>query len=193
MHTLCVSGDHDDLVNLVIRGVVRIDIAVPGGAWMILKFLGRGEFFCLPPSPRSRAYHLRAVAHEPGTIAVWTRDSLARGIALLPVDSIMQLLTTSWLHLSRLAEGRCLLRLLRLEERVRLFVRRLARRHGTRHARGTLIDLRLRDADVARLVGASRSSVNRCMTVLQRAGVLERVGDRILLLQSDDAADGVGA
>jgi CRP/FNR family transcriptional regulator len=192
VHTLCVSGDRDDLVNLVIRGIVRIEIVVPSGAMMILKFLGRGEFFCLPPSPRSGAYHLRAVAHEPGTVAVWTRDSLARVVALLPVESIMQLLTTSWLHLARLAEGRCLLRLLRLEERVTLFLRRLARRHGTVHPHGTLIDIRLRDAEIAQLVGATRFSVNRCMTRLHRAGALERIGDRIVLLHAPAAGHDAG-
>ena len=188
LSTLCVSGDHDDLVNMVIRGVVRVEIAVPSGAAMILKFLGRGEIFCLPPSPGSGLYGLRAIAHEPSVVAVWTRESLAHVIALLPIECVMTLLTTSWLHLSRLAEGRCLLRLLPLTERVQLFIRRLARRHGVAHPRGRLVDIRLLDRDVARLVGATRSRVNRCMTALQRSGVLERIGDRIVVL--DPPAEG---
>jgi CRP-like cAMP-binding protein len=186
--TVCVSGDDDDLINLVIRGVVRVDLVVPHVGTMIFKFLGRGEVFCLTPTHASGSYHLRAVAHEPATVAVWTKENLARAIAMLPIPSVMQFLTTSWLHLSRLAEGRCLLRILPLEQRVILFLRRLARRHGVPHPRGTLIDLRLLNNHIGQLVGASRSTISRRMAALERRGVLERNGDRIVLLQGANGA-----
>jgi CRP-like cAMP-binding protein len=180
--TLCLSGDADDLVNIVICGVVRLDLVVPTGGMMIFKFLSRGEMFCITPSPRDRSYYLKAVAHEPATVAVWTRENLSRAVALLPIPSIMKLMTTSWLHLSRLAEGRCLLRILPTDQRVILFIRRLARRHGRPHPRGTLIDVRLLNNHIAQLVGANRCTISRRMAALHRAGLLERIGDRILLL-----------
>jgi len=69
-----------------------------------------------------------------------------------------------------------------------LFLGRLARRHGIPHARGTLIDLHLLNSHIGQLVGASRGTVSRRMAALERRGVLERIGDRIVLLPAAGAS-----
>jgi CRP-like cAMP-binding protein len=184
--SICCSGDHDGLVNLVVAGAVRVEIILPNRRRMFLKFVGRGEIFCLTPSPQSGAYVLRATPHDSAVMAAWTRENLSRVLALLPIASVVQLLTTSWLHLSRFAEGRCLLRMLPVAERVTLFIGRLARRHGRKHPLGTLIDLPLRARDIALLVGASRWAVGRHIAILRRAKRIAYVGDRLLLLDAPD-------
>jgi CRP-like cAMP-binding protein len=182
---ICTSDDRDDVVRIVVHGAVRIEIVCSARRRMIFKLHGTGELFCLPPDAPHAAYHLEAHAHDHATVATWTRDSLTAVIGMLPPSGVVRLLTTGWLHLSRAAEGRCLLRMLRAEDRVWLFLQRLARRHGVACPDGVLIDLRLLDRDLGLLVGATRSTVNRRLRRLGAAGLIQQIDDRIILLQRE--------
>src|SRR5207247_4409876 len=75
----------------------------------------------------------------------------------------------------------CLLLTMPLRERVLLELVELARLFGRPHEAGTLIDLALRHADLADLVGGARANVSRAVAQLRHAGRIDVVGGRFVL------------
>ncbi len=167
---IAVSSDRDGMSNFLISGAVLVELVTGNGARVhVLELLAPGEFFSLAPSPPGAPYHLRAVPHPTAegapvaVVALWAQDAMRRLMELLPGSGHMALLTTSLIALSRVAEERALLLGMSVEDRLRLIFRRLASRFGRPHPSGDLIDLALSDATIARLVGSTRSTVNRAL------------------------------
>lgn len=153
----------------------------------ILKLLAPGEIFCVPPSPRSGDYTVVARSHATSAgdaVArgvTWTSDAMRSLAKLLGPEGNFTLLTTGWRFLSRVAEEMAVLLALDVKDRFRFMLPRLARRFPRQHPEGTLIDLKLPDAFLARLVCAHRCTVNRAIWQLDRHGELRRLDDLILL------------
>jgi CRP-like cAMP-binding protein len=179
--TICVSGDHDDFVNCLVRGTVCVDLVPRWGKSIALQLIGSGELFCLPPPPRSGAYHLRAIAYDASLVALWSRTAIADVLGMLPASATVQLFTVSWISLSRVAEEKCALLSMPLGRRIEFVLSGLARRFGRPVEQGILVDLSLSDEQLGHVVHAGRSSVNRQMMGLRRAGLIERIGDRIVV------------
>jgi CRP-like cAMP-binding protein len=95
--------------------------------------------------------------------------------------SYRRLLEASWLSLSRNAEERAVYIALPVMDRLLFALRELARRFPRRHASGTLIDLQLLNPFLARLIGANRSTVSRCLGRLADMGLLIRLKDLIVM------------
>jgi len=71
------------------------------------------------------------------------------------------------------------------EERLIREIVRLARRFGRpRDDHWTIIQVRLREDDLASLIGRSRGNVSRAFTRLRKQGLLDRVDHRILIATS---------
>jgi CRP/FNR family cyclic AMP-dependent transcriptional regulator len=70
------------------------------------------------------------------------------------------------------------------EERIRMGIYQLAKRHGIRDSRGVIIDLRITHQELAEMVGTSRETVTRVLTLLQKQGILEINQRRMTLLDA---------
>jgi CRP/FNR family cyclic AMP-dependent transcriptional regulator len=70
------------------------------------------------------------------------------------------------------------------EERIRMGIYHLAKRHGIRDSRGVIIDLRITHQELAEMVGTSRETVTRVLAFLQKQGILEINQRRMILLDA---------
>lgn len=182
-------------VHLVIHGCVVVEMLasqvlssgktkLQGG---IMKLVPAGELFCLSPVPESRPYELRARAHArangPGVAAVatWTSEAMMELVTLLGPEGNFRLLTESWLLLSRVSEEREVLLALSVVDRLRFLLPRLARRFPAEHEKGILIDLKLPNPFLGKLIGANRSTVSRALGRLVKSGEVIRIKDLIVL------------
>ncbi|MCG3771026.1 MAG: CRP-like cAMP-activated global transcriptional regulator [Nitrosomonadaceae bacterium] len=62
----------------------------------------------------------------------------------------------------------------------------LATDFGRKTDEGIIIDLRLRQQDMASMVGASRESVNRCLILLEQRGIIRLDKQRVTIVRPDD-------
>jgi CRP/FNR family cyclic AMP-dependent transcriptional regulator len=70
------------------------------------------------------------------------------------------------------------------EARIRNGILQLARRHGIRDARGTIIDLKITHQELAEMVGTSRETVTRVLARLREEGIIQVDQRRITLIDS---------
>jgi len=71
------------------------------------------------------------------------------------------------------------------EARIRNGILQLARRHGIRDARGTIIDLKITHEELAEMVGTSRETVTRVLARLRKEGIIQVDQRRITLIDSE--------
>lgn len=176
--------DVDDLTNFVVSGIVRISCPGPAQGRLTVQLVRSGHFFgfawpCDARGPRRFA----AVAHAPSLVAMVSRDVMAATITALPPSAAMRLMGSSWRSVSHLLFEKCELLTLPLRDRVLHELRLLARDFGTPVAGGVLIDVRLTHRDVAELVAATRPNVSRALIALRRAGRIDIVDHRIVLVE----------
>jgi CRP/FNR family cyclic AMP-dependent transcriptional regulator len=72
------------------------------------------------------------------------------------------------------------------DARIRMGIHQLAKKHGIRDARGTIIDLKITHQELAEMVGTSRETVTRVLARLRQQGIIEINQRRMVLL--DDKA-----
>jgi hypothetical protein len=201
VRTKARSSDGSTVVHLLIRGCVVVEVLVSpdlfssprrrrGGVPVqggVLKLVPAGEIFCLTPVPASRSYELRARAHpnadgdDVAVVAIWGPDAMRDLMGLLGPEGHFRLLNESWLSLSRISEEREVLLALPVIDRLRFILRRLARRFPRSHASGTLIDLKLPNPFLGRLIGANRFTVSRALGQLAKNGEVIRIKDLVVV------------
>jgi CRP/FNR family transcriptional regulator, cyclic AMP receptor protein len=71
------------------------------------------------------------------------------------------------------------------EARIRNGILQLAKRHGIRDARGTIIDVKITHQELAEMVGTSRETVTRVLARLREDGIIEVDQRRITLIDSE--------
>lgn len=72
------------------------------------------------------------------------------------------------------------------DARIRMGIHQLARRHGIRDARGTIIDVKITHQELAEMVGTSRETVTRVLARLREQGIVE-ISQRRMILLNDQA------
>ena len=184
---LLTSSQCTPQVRFVVQGVAKIVCDVPRFERVTVDLVGKGEFLCLPPAKAPSAWHrIEVVVHEgPIVLALMPRDLVASAIGHLPPSNAARLVSCSWRAALRLAYAKTALLLLPTRERLIRELARLARRFGRpQDDHWTLIQVRLFQEDLASLIVRSRSNVSRAFTKLRKAGVVDRVGHRILIATS---------
>ncbi len=71
------------------------------------------------------------------------------------------------------------------DARIRMGIHQLAKRHGIRDARGTIIDLKITHQELAEMVGTSRETVTRTLARLKEQGIIEIEQRRMTLLDAE--------
>jgi CRP/FNR family cyclic AMP-dependent transcriptional regulator len=176
-------NDRDDLVHLVVRGSVRLVCNVPGRPPTVVNLLGPGRFFGLAslfdrPGPRL----FGAVAHESCVVGNVSQSVATEAIAGLAPERAARFLAYSWRILSSIIYHKSRALALPVSERLLVELRLLSCDFGKPDPRGLLIDVPLRQADLAALVGSSRPNVSRALETLRRAALIDVAQGRLLLL-----------
>jgi hypothetical protein len=194
--TIASSDDESGFLHFVVRGVVRIELSGP--PWrqpQISRFVGSGEFCPLPAWPRHSPYRWCAIAHAArydarvAILAIWSWEAIRLALRKTPYEGVLRLLAVTWLLQSRLAAEERLLRALSLARRIAFVAEDLAARFGLPDPEGTLIDLPISDDMLAKLVGSTRSRVNKCLNHVPELRAVVRRASREFLVLHKPAAD----
>ncbi|HEU0259447.1 MAG TPA: Crp/Fnr family transcriptional regulator [Burkholderiales bacterium] len=168
------NGAYEDRFYLILSGAVRVSSQMPGAKEFVFAVLGPGSYFGLATAVRHAAFTADARAFGPTDLAVFPGSSLVELLDERP---------RLWKHVCGLLSRRLRLALLVLRDNsVAPLPERIARRllgHAlSSDLRGSReIDLRMTQADLALMLGASRARTNAALKALERTGLV-RVGYR---------------
>lgn len=79
------------------------------------------------------------------------------------------------------------------DARICMGIYQLAKKHGIRDARGTILDLKITHQELAEMVGTSRETVTRVLARLRKQGTIEIDHRRIKLLDPEALLRGAGS
>jgi CRP/FNR family transcriptional regulator, cyclic AMP receptor protein len=165
---------HDDRLWIILSGAVRVSSQTPGSREYVYAVLGPGSYFGLADALRGATFTAEARAFGDTTLAVFRGAALAAMLEERP---------RLWRHVSRLLAHRLRLALAimrdnsgaPLPERI---ARRLLGHALSNDVRGLAeVAVRMTQADLALMLGVSRSRVNAGLKHLEREGLI-RAGYR---------------
>lgn len=178
------KDDPGESLYIIEAGSVRIYLPGAQGSDLTLAVLGAGDFFgdmaLLDGGPRSAS---AAALEVTETLALDRADFIAL-IQSRP-QSAMAVLAAVARRLRETNEMAGDLAFLDVGGRLAKKLLELAASHGVRRPEGTLLDLPLTQEGLANMVGVTRESVNRHLSLLRRQGVIGREGRRFLILDAD--------
>jgi CRP-like cAMP-binding protein len=179
-------------LRLVVSGAVRLSAVVPSGREVVVALLGAGDVFGElallggGPSP----VEARAVGAETRVVALpieALRDVVRR--APSSAEELLRLIASRLHHTAGALEEALAHD---VPTRVSLRLRDLARSHGSVEPGGILLPPQLTQDEIARMVGATRESVNRSLSSLAARGLVRVEGRRYVVPDPDalTAAEG---
>jgi CRP-like cAMP-binding protein len=178
-----LRGDPGTAFYVIASGRVKIALTSPDGKELILRRLEPGEFHgelaLLDDEPRSAD----AVAADPSVLLVLQRDAFRNFLAEHPTVATKLLATLSH-YLRRNTELIQDATFLDVPARLARVLLELASSDGL-PAPGAVIPDRLKQAEIASLVGATRESVNKWLGAFEKQGLIRFDRGQITLLRPD--------
>lgn len=179
-NVIFVQGEQGDRCFAIVDGAVKISAYHPDGREAVMAVLGPGDVFgelsLFDDAPRSadataiEDTELLSLNTRDVTEAIRTHPEL--GLALLRV------LGRRLRHTNEALQD---IAFFDVPGRVARRIADLAETHGEATAEGVLIELPLSQENLAQMVGATRESVNKALSLLRRRGLVSRVGRRYLV------------
>ncbi len=179
-------GAPGDSVYVIRRGMIKISV-FNAGRELILAMLRKGEIFgqeaLLGSAPRDHA----AEAHEDAVLCAVSRGEFVALLRRRPdlafdvTRRVGQRLQALRVRVERLIFKGTTARLAQT-------LLELAHEHGQADEEGLTLELRLSQSDLAKLVGATRESVNAALAVLRRRRLVSVDAGRLRVLDIDGLA-----
>jgi CRP-like cAMP-binding protein len=154
-------GDYLDHFTMLAAGRVQITCDDDHGKKVIVQMIGAGHAFGLPSLARAwEPRRFGAIAHSESLIGLLTPDALRDIIGRLDTSRRLRLLMYGWSANIGLLREKRLLRSLSLKDRIWFMLAKLSLRAPGSAGAGVL-DLDLDQSEIGKLVGGTRSTVNR--------------------------------
>lgn len=185
--------DPGESLFLIAGGSVRIYLPSPQGTDLTLAVLGPGDFFgdlalLDGRGPRSAS----AMALRDTETLVVDRADFLNVIRSRPEAAILVLeVIAGRLRVADEMAGD--LAFLGVSTRLAKKLLELAAAHGVPRAGGLLLDVRLTQEELANMVGVTRESVNRHLSLFKRLGFLSNQGRRFVIRDADALREYVSA
>jgi CRP/FNR family transcriptional regulator, cyclic AMP receptor protein len=180
------EGNTDGMLACILSGYVNVYCPVGDGNRTLVRMAGPGEIIGYPDYVDEKGRHARmfeAQVASKCTLALFSRDHIARLLAGLPPDamiSVIASLNTFWSeNLRRFAT------LLNLPfwDRLTIVMSDLAKRAGVRDSEGIILIPEIGHEDLAEMIGCSRPMVSRLIAEMVESGLLSRRGKQYVLLK----------
>lgn len=197
--TRCVRGqqilspdDDPDRIHIVKQGRVRVYRMSPDGKQLTLDIHEKGTILGdMELLGQDRLPEAYAEAIDDAVICTITPDELRRLIERFPIIGVNIIR-----HLSRrlrAAEQELeAMAYQRVDQRVARKLLDLARRFGIRTERGTLIEARLTQQELAEMVGTTRETLAHTLGDFRRRGLLDTVRQQVLIRDAEELAEIAG-
>ncbi|MBV9328530.1 MAG: Crp/Fnr family transcriptional regulator [Chloroflexi bacterium] len=178
-----LRGDPGTAFYVIASGRVKIALTSPEGKELILRRLGPGDFHgelaLLDDEPRSAD----AVATEPSTLLVLQRDAFRQFLGEHPTVATKLLATVSN-YLRRNAELIQDATFLDVPARLaRILLELAGGTDGSLPPAGAVIPDRMKQSELASLVGATRESINKWLGSFERQGLIRYEKGQITLVK----------
>jgi CRP/FNR family transcriptional regulator, cyclic AMP receptor protein len=179
-----LRGDPGTAFYVIVSGKVKIALTSPDGKEIILRRLGpggfHGELALLDDEPRSAD----AIATEPSMLLVLQRDAFRQFLSE-HADAATKLLATVSQYLRRNAELIQDATFLDVPARLARILLELAAEPGAAELPppGAVIPDRMKQAELAALVGATRESINKWLGSFEKQGLISYDKGQITLLR----------
>ena len=179
-----LRGDPGTAFYVIASGRVKITLTSPDGKELILRRLGtggfHGELALLDDEPRSAD----AIATEPSVLLVLQRDAFRQFLAEHP-EVASRLLSTVSHYLRRNAELIQDATFLDVPARLARILLELASAPGATELPppGAVIPDRMKQGELAALVGATRESINKWLGAFEKQGLISSDKGQITLLR----------
>ena len=197
--THCVRGqqilspdDSPDRIHIVKKGRVRVYRVSPDGKQLTLDIYEKGtilgDMSLLGQDRLPEAY---AEAIEDGVICTITPDELRRLIERFPsigvniIRHLSRRLQSAERELEAMAYQR-------VDQRLARRLIDLAQRFGVQTPRGTLIQAKLTQQELAEMVGTTRETLAHTLGDFRRRGLLDTANHRVVIRQAEELAEVAG-
>ncbi len=181
-----VADQPGESVYVILSGSVKVNALRPDGTEVVLAVLGAGEVLGEMSAADSLGRSASVVTLEETTLLWMDRRTFSASVASSTVLSgnLAKVLSKR----VRLANARLMsLASLDVPGRVASQLLALAREYGQETPEGTRIPMRLTQADLAALVGASRVSVNQALGQFRKRGAISIARDGHVSVHDQDA------
>jgi CRP-like cAMP-binding protein len=183
------EGNTDGMLACILSGYVNVYCPVGDGSRTLVRMAGPGEIVGYPDYVDEKGRHARMFEAQVATkctLALFSRDHIARLLAGLPPDAmitVLACLNTFWSeNLRRFAT------LLNLPfwDRLTIVMSDLAKRAGVRDSEGIVVIPEIGHEDLSEMIGCSRPMVSRLIAEMVESGLLARRGKQYVLLKKWD-------
>lgn len=177
---VCHQGDPGDTLHVLQSGRVKVAVYGESGDEAVLTILGPGDCFgelaLIDGEPRSATVEALETVE---TVTLRRADFLE--LLQTSKEALEPLLATLARTIRRLSDTVADVSFLNLEGRLAKRLLALAEEHG-RLTGGTIeIELPIKQEDLAAMVGATRTSVNKVLGIYEDQHLIERRGRRIVI------------
>jgi CRP-like cAMP-binding protein len=184
------QGEPTASLRLITSGAVRLSAVTLGGREVVVGLLGAGDIFGESALLGDAPSPVEARAAGGAAVVALPVESLRAVLRVAPetAEELLRLVTMR-LHRTSAVLEEVLAH--DVPTRVCLRLRELARSHGSVSRSGVRLPPRFTQDELARMVGASRESVNRSVAALAARGLI-RIEDRRYVVPDPEALIGVG-
>lgn len=175
--TVCTSSQRTNVVRMVMHGLLEVLCYPVGHDPLIVQFLGPRTFICPPILAGEDVLRVTVVVREPGLLALIAYSEFQRAVGTLGVKAA-GLQSWTFRRSMDLAYRKMALLRFNVLERLVIELPTLARLFPKSHDDGIVIDISLTHEDLARLIGATRSSVCRAIAALETCGYVKQLGPK---------------
>jgi CRP-like cAMP-binding protein len=183
------EGNTDGMVAYIMSGYVNVYCPVGDGNRTLVRMAGPGEVIGYPDyvDEKGRTARLfEAQVASKCTLALFSRDHLARLLARLPIDGLIAIVTALNTFWSENLWFFATLLNLPLYDRLMIVMSDLAKRLGVRDSQGIVLIPEIFHDDLAEMIGCSRPMISRLIAQMVESGLLARRGKQYVLLKKWD-------
>jgi CRP/FNR family cyclic AMP-dependent transcriptional regulator len=186
------EGNTDGMLACILSGYVKVYCPVADGNRTLVRMAGPGEVIGYPDYVDEKGRNARlfeAQVASKCTLALFSRDHVARLLADLPTGSLISILAALNTFWSENLRFFTILLNLPFWDRLTIVLSDLAKRAGIRDSEGIILIPEVFHEDLAEMIGCSRPMVSRLIAQMVESGLLARRGKQYVLLKKWDFND----
>lgn len=183
------EGNTDQMLACILNGYVNVYCPVGDGNRTLVRIAGPGEIIGYADYVDEKGRHARMFEAQVAsrcTLALFSRDFIARQLTDLPPNAVISILASLNTFWSENLRRFTTLLSLPLKDRLRIVMSELAKRAGVSDKEGIVLLPEIGHEDLAEMIGCSRPMVTRMISELMAASLLSRRGKQYVLLKKWD-------
>jgi CRP/FNR family transcriptional regulator, cyclic AMP receptor protein len=186
------EGNTDGMIACILSGYVKVYCPVADGYRTLVRLAGPGEIigysdYLDEKGRNARMFEVQVASKC--TLALFSRDHVARLLAGLPTHSLIAILAALNTFWSENLRFFTTLLNLPFWDRLTIVLSDLGKRAGVRDSEGIILIPEVFHEDLAEMIGCSRPMVSRLIAQMVESGLLARRGKQYVLLKKWDFSD----